>query len=157
MSILKYKHFFTVKNGKFEWESKEMLDFVRRNMEGKRGYAIFEEVNNDDKSDVYAYYFGGIIRRECMESNSFAGLTEKEIHEILMMETGNSNTITFEHPRDGRIIYDIPMDIKKWPKRRMGQYVEQVIALLNTEYQIYPKPSSHYKGNNYYMDKKTFK
>jgi len=156
MSVMKYKHFFTVEDGKFVFESKEMLSYIKRQFEGKRGYAIIEEVKDDISTDQYAYYFGGIIRKECMQSECFAGMKEMEVHNVLMMEVA-PRTITFEHPTKGRVIYQVSEDIKKWSKKRMAEYIEQVIALLTTEYQIYPKPSSHYKDNKFYMDKKTYK
>jgi len=154
MAELKYKHFFEVKDGKFIFEDKEMLDFIRRSFEGKKGYAIIEEVKKDISTDQYAYYFGGIIRRECMVSEAFGGMKESEVHNVLMMESGHSQTVTFAHPKKGRVVYEVPEDIKKWSMRKMVHYIEQVIALLNTEYEIYPKPSSHYKYNKYYMDQK---
>jgi hypothetical protein len=154
MAELKYKHFFKVENGKFIFEDKEMLDFVRKNLEGKRGYALIEEVKKDVSNDQYAYYFGGIIRKECMVSETFAGMKETEVHGVLMMETGFMQTVTFDHPVKGRVIYQIPEDIKKWSMKKMAGYIQQVIALLNTEYHIYPKPASHYKYNRFYMDPK---
>jgi len=157
MSEVKYKHFFTIKDGQFVWERKEMLDFDRKRLEGKRGYAIIEEVTEGPSTDQYAYYFGGIIRKECMVSNVFGGMKEKEVHTALLMESGFTTVVTFEHPTRGRVLYYTPEDIKRWSKRRMSEYIEQVIALLNTEYQIYPKPSEHYKDNKYYMDTKTLK
>lgn len=156
MAIVKYKHFFTVKDGQFVFEDKEMLAYIKRQFDGKRGYAIIEEVKDPNTVDQYAYYFGGIIRRECMPSNCFGGQTEYQIHCALMMETGHSHTITFAHPKDGRIVYDVPEDIKKFGKRKMSQYIEEVIALLTTEYNIHPKPSEHYKDNKYYMDPKKY-
>lgn len=152
MAELKYKHFFVVKDGKMIFEDREMLNFAKTNLEGKRGYALIEEVKKDISTDQYAYYYGGIIRKECMVSNDFAGLKESEVHGALMMETGHSTTVTYRHPKKGRVLYEIPEDVKKWSMRKMSQYVEEVIALLNTEYQIYPKPSSHYKYNRYYLD-----
>lgn len=133
-----------------------MLTYIKRQFEDKRGYAIIEEVKDDISVDQYAYYFGGIIRKECMNSECFGGMKEMEVHNVLLMEVAPL-TITFEHPTKGRQIYQVAPDIKKWSKKKMSEYIEQVIALLNTEYQIYTKPSSHYKGNNFYMDKKTYK
>jgi len=157
MSALKYKHLFTITGGKFIWESKEMLDFIRRDFEGKKGYAQFVEVKEGNTVDQYGYYFAGIIREACMTSNAFAGNTEYEVHCALMMETGHSHTSTFEHPKHGRIIYEVPQDIKKFGKKKMAAYVDQVIALLNSEYQIHPMPSKYFKDNKYYMDPKTYK
>jgi len=156
MPQVKYKHFFTIKNGKFVWDSEEMLNVIRIQYEGKRGYATFEEVNNGPSLDQYGYYFHGIIRMECMNSEAFGGMNEKEVHYALIMQI-DPQTITFHHPEKGRVIYHYPPDIKKWSVKKMAQYIEKVIALLNVEYHIYPKPSTHFKGNNYYMDKKIFK
>jgi len=155
MSEAKYKHFFTVREGKFIFESKGMLGFIKSQFEGKRGYAIFEEAHSGPSVDQYGYYFGGIIRSECMQSEAFQGHTEKQVHYILLMQI-DPQIISFEHPEKGRQIIEYPPDIKKWSKRKFAEYIEKVIALLETEYHIYPKPASHFKGNNYYMDKKVF-
>ena len=154
---VRYKHFFAVKDGKIIWERKEMLDFEKTQLEGKRGFAVFEEVTDGPSTDQYGYYFGGIIRKECMVSNAFAGQNVYQIHSALMMETGHTIVTTYEHPKRGRIIHEVPQDIKKWSVKTMRNYIEQVIALLNTDYQIYPKPSEHFKDNKYYMDPKRFK
>jgi len=157
MSQVKYKHFFVVKNGQFVFENKEMLNAVKQMLEGKRGFAIIEEEIKGPTIDQYAYYFGGIIRKECMNSEAFAGLSEKEVHSALMYEVGATITVSYLHPRKGRIIKEEPEDIKRWSVKRMIDHIDKVIAHLNIEYRIYPKPPEHYKDNKYYMDPKTIK
>ena len=83
---LKFQHRFSVINGKFIWDDKEMLEYKRKILEGKRGYAIIEELEEEISTNQWGYYFGGIIRQECMDSNVSAGWTDKEIHNHLFSE-----------------------------------------------------------------------
>ena len=92
-------------------------------MKTREAYALFEEVKEDISADQYGYYFAGIIRAECMVSECFGGMKESEVHNVLMMETGHSHTVTFRHPRRGRVVYEVPEDIKKWSMRKMASYI----------------------------------
>jgi hypothetical protein len=149
-----YKHFFTVKNGKFAWEEPDMFDLVRRRMEGKRGFAIIDEVDDKVTLNQFAYYFGGIIRMECMKSNVFYGLSEKEIHQMLF-ERLRGYTKTIEYP-DGRSERKFFVeDFSVYSKKDMSKYIEELIPLLITEFNIHPKPASNYKYNQFYINPKT--
>ena len=149
MRPLPYKHYFTVTDKKFVWEDTQMFDLKRSLLEGKRGYAIIEEVEERTTSSQLAYYFGGIIRQECMNSNCFAGWKEGEIHNHLLIEvTGTMRQI---HRPDGSTsLVEMPEDFDAImnSKKRMTEYISKVIAKLETEYQIYTKPSEHYKKTN---------
>ena len=72
MRELAYKHYFTVVGNKFLWEDQEMFRLKKKMLNGKKGYAIIEEEVDKASSNQLAYYFGGIIRKECMNSNTFA-------------------------------------------------------------------------------------
>lgn len=158
MKELNYKHFFVVRDGEFIWDDKEMFNYKKMSLEGRKGYAIIEQKSEDASPNQLAYYFGGIIRKECMRSESFGGWKEKQIHYFLLKEVRgemkyviypNGNKITTEVvPEFERIYRDVT---------KMSRYIEDVIAYLNTEMKIYPKPSSHYKKNRFFMDDKTMK
>jgi hypothetical protein len=158
MRPLPYKHYFNVRDNKYVWDDPEMFAVKKRMLEGKRGYAIIEEVDEESTSNQLAYYFGGIIRQECMNSNCFAGLKEKEIHNALLLEvTGSMRTI---HKSNGSAtLVEMPgdFDLIMRSKKKMAEYIEKVIALLNTEYNIFPKPSEHYKTNKYRIETQHFK
>lgn len=151
-----YKHFFKVVNGKFVWEEKDMLDYKRKALEGKRSYAIIEEQQDKISTNQYAYYFGGIIRRECMTSNTFHGLSDKEIHQILFSELRSTMKGILLLDGTTRLV-QVSEDFSSYGKKAMSKYIEELISYLNTEYEIYPKPAEHYKENRFYLNTKVYK
>lgn len=158
MKPLPYKHFFTVQNGKFVWEEPQMFKAKKLLLEGKRGYAVIEEISENASSNQLAYYFGGIIRQECMNSEAFAGLSEREIHNYLLTEVAGS--MRQIHRPDGSVsLIEMPGDFDsiKDNKKKMSEYLQKVIALLNTEWEIFPKSAENYKTNQFLMKKKHYK
>ena len=156
MKAPKYKHYFTVQNGKFVWEEKDMLEYKRRDLEGKRGYAIIEKAETDITPNQYAYYFGGIIRKECMVSDIFQGFSEMQIHQILFSELRSS--VKGVKMPDGRTrLHTVTEDFSAYNKDDMMKYIEELIPYLQTEYNIHPKPASHYKYNKFYIKEKVIK
>ena len=149
----KYKHFFQVINGKFIFKEEDMLEFKRKNLEGKRGYAIIEPVEDDITPNQYAYYFGGIIRKECMKSNTFQGLSEKEVHQVLFKDL-RSSVKGIKMPDGTTKLVTVTDDFGKYKKSDMQKYIEELIPHLQTEYNIHPKPASHYKYNKFYFNEK---
>jgi len=126
-----------------------MFLLKKKMLEGKRGYAIIEEEAENASSNQLAYYFGGIIRNECMNSNTFAGMKEMEIHNVLLFELRGTTRNIIMPDGSRKLIEMIPdFDQIKNSKKKMSEYLEEVIALLETEYDIYPKPSEHYKSTN---------
>jgi hypothetical protein len=158
MRPLSYKHYFTVIDEKFVWDDLEMFRLIKKTLDGKRGYAIIEEEVDKASSNQFAYYFGGIIRRECMSSNVFAGMSEKEIHNHLLFEVlGSVRNIAMG---DGttKVMNCIPdFDQIKDSKKQMTEYLEKLIPHLATEYNINVKPASMYKYNKYYIKTETIK
>jgi len=152
----KYKHYFTVREGKFVWEEKDMFEYKRKALEGRKGYAIIEEEAIKVTPNQYAYYFGGIIRRECMKSNVFHGLSEQQIHQVLFSELRSS--VKGIHLKDGTTrLVTVVEDFGKYNKEDMRKYIEELIPYLQTEYDIHPKPASHYKYNKFYLNEKLIK
>lgn len=151
-----YKHYFTVTNGKFVFEQKDMFEYKKRLLEGKRGYAIIEGVEDKITPNQYAYYFGGIIRIECMNSNVFTGLTESEIHQIIFKELRSYNK-SVEQPDGKTEIVTFTDDFSAYNKEDMRKYVEEVIPWLGETFKIYAKPPEHYKYNKYYMKTKVIR
>jgi len=149
----KYRHFFTVTDGKFIFEEDDMLEFKRRLLEGKRGYALIEEVEDDITPNQYAYYFGGIIRKECMKSNIFQGLSEMEVHQVLFSDL-RSSVIGIKMPDGTTRLKTVSEDFHKYGKKKMRLYIEELIPHLQVEYDIHPKPSTHYKYNKFYFNDK---
>lgn len=155
MKELDYKHYFTVVNGKFVFEQKDMLEYIKRSFEGKRGFAIIKPVKEDVSPNQYAYYFGGIIRKECMVSESFAGLKEAQIHEILLREV-EGDVKPIKNKVGVVKMVEVTPDFSSFSKRRMAEYIQKLIAHLQVEYDIHPKPAEHYKYNKFYIKPQTF-
>ena len=155
MKFLEYKHFFEIKNGVFIWEDPDMLEYKRKNLEGKRGFATIQEVIPGPSPNQYAYYFGGIIRSECLSSNTFAGWTEYEVHEVLLAEL-RSHTKVVEMADGKTIVKTVTDDFSKYDKEDMRLYIEELIPHLLNNYGIVVKPSEYYKYNKYRIDPKTF-
>ena len=149
-----YKHFFKVVDGRFIWEELDMFEYKRKVLEGKRGYAIIDEADDDISPNQYAYYFGGIIRKECMVSETFQGFTEKQVHQILFAEL-RSTTKGILMPDGATKTVMVSEDFDKYKKKDMMLYLDELIPHLNTEYRIYPKPASHYKFNRFYINDKS--
>jgi hypothetical protein len=156
MKAPQFKHYFNIRNGKFIWEAKDMFEYKRKALEGKRGYAIIEEEVDKVTPNQYAYYFGGIIRMECMNSEAFQGLTDKQIHSVLFAEL-RSSTKGILLPNGTTKLVQVTEDFSDYKKDDMRKYIEELIPYLNVEYQIYPKPSEHYKDNKFYINPKVYK
>jgi hypothetical protein len=126
------------------------------NLEGKRFYMILEEAEDDISPNQYAYYFGGIIRRECMNSNVFAGFSDKELHQILFAELRSKTQGV--HRTDGTVqLVTVTDDFSAYKKPDMTRYIEELIPHLAMEYGINVKPASHYKYNKFFLDTKIVK
>jgi len=147
----KYKHFFKVRDGKFIWEDEDMLEYKRKSLEGGRGYAIIEEAGDEITPNQYAYYFGGIIRKECMKSNTFQGLSEKQVHQVLFNEL-RSSVKGIKMPDGSTKLVTIAEDFSRYKLPDMQKYIEELIPHLQVEYNIHPKPASHYKYNKFYFN-----
>ena len=149
---IEFKHHFSVESGEFIWKDAEMFEFYKRKFAGRRGYAVIFETKDDPTPNQYAYYFAGIIRKECMQSNCFAGWTEKQISKFLLKEVmGITKQIKMP---DGTIKHVIlAPDFDSLGKEGMIEYISKLIPYLQTELDIYPKPSEHYKYNKFYLKK----
>jgi hypothetical protein len=152
----KFKHYFTVKEGKFIFEEKDMFEFKRKDLEGRRGYAIIERVGDQVTVNQWAYYFGGIIRKECMVSNIFQGLSEMQIHQVLFFDIRSSVKGILMPDGTTRLV-TVTEDFSSYGKEEMRKYIEEVIAHLQVEYDIHPKPAESYKYNRFHLKEKLVK
>lgn len=146
-SGLDYKHFFVVKDGETIYENKEMLSYFMKRLNGKRGYMLIREHEEEISPNQYAFYFGGIIRIECMASNCFAGLTDKQIHQVLLEEV-RGQEIVVTRPDGSSYYKTVTDDFGAFGKKKMSQYIDEVIAHLLITYHIQVKDPKQYSGYN---------
>ena len=128
-----------------------MFKYKKRSLEGGKSYAIIEEVGDEITPNQYAYYFGGIIRKECMKSNTFQGLSEKQVHQVLFTEL-RSQVKGIKMPDGTTKLVTVSEDFSRYKLPDMQKYIEELIPYLQVEYDIHPKPASHYKYNKFYFD-----
>jgi len=144
---LDFKHFFIVRDGELIYDNKEMLSFFVKRLEGKRGYLIVREYEEEVTPNQWAFYFGGIIRSECMNSDCFIGLTDKQIHQVLFSEL-RSKEIIITLPDGSTRQKTITDDFKAYGKRKMARYMDDVIKHLQVDYNIHVKDPKMYAGYN---------
>ena len=150
MDSIGFKHFFKVENNKIIFSDKEMLNFEKRKLEGKRGFLLFYEDEEKPSLSQYSYYFGVLIRKYCMNSNDFAAATQYDIHEYFLVELrGRAATIKKNNGRLRTIIAPGDFDHIRKSKKRFAEYITEVIALLNTDHDIFPLPPEHFKNPKY--------
>lgn len=147
---LRFKHYFRVFDGKIIFEDKGMLDLIKSKLEGKRAYMIIDQDKDKVSSNQYAFYFAGIIRKECMNSNVFKGLSEWEIHKILFSEL-RSYTASYAKADGTAMHKSITDNFEKYTISDMAEYLEELIAYLATEYGIYVKSKEQYSDTNKYI------
>lgn len=153
MADLSYKHFFKVENGNIVFEDKEMLDYEKRRLEGKRGYATLHEDEEKASTNQFRYYFGVVIRKYCLQSECFVGMSEYQVHEYFLMELRSQAASVLKKNGQLRTIV-IPGNFDKMrnSKKKFKEYIEEVIALLNTEFEIYPLPAEYFTHPKYNME-----
>ena len=152
----KFKHYFNIVNGIFIWDDKDMLEFKRRKLDGKRGYAIIDEEKENITPNQYAYYFGGIIRKECMVSDAFKGFSDRQIHQILFFDL-RSTTKGVKMPDETTKLVTVSEDFGTYGKKAMTEYIEELIPWLISEYNIHARPASHYEYNKFYVETRNTK
>jgi len=145
-----YKHFFHVKNGVFYWEEKDLFDYKRNKLEGKRGYAIIKRDIPGKSPNQRAYYMKGIIKETCLNSECFAGWNEYEVHDYLLKSIrGKPKIVKLKDGYERTILS--PPDFASFNKEKTSVYIEEVLAFLSYQHDIHPKPAEHYKYNKFEM------
>ena len=101
------------------------------------------------ESDLFAFYFGIIIRKECMNSEAFSTYyDEKELHNIFQrkLRTG----IRAKKGNHFRVEYqEFTDDVLQYDKKNFLQYLNDLKLYLESEFGIIIK-----NYEQYHMDKK---
>ena len=154
---LEYKHWFVCQDGKIYWDRPDFLRAKLHMLERRRGYAIITLAEEPVTPNQYAFYFGGIIRGECMHSNCFQNISEREIHDILFKELCSYTKEVIIQKKDGSIDHRMEKfteDFHHYGKRKMAEYLEKLIPYLEQEYGIIVKDPKDYKYNQYTVTRK---
>lgn len=93
-------------------------------MEGKDCYLILQENEENITKKQYAYFFKGIIKAECMNSEMFSTYTMEEIREIF-----ENLFLSEQDVVDGKLV-NKKVTIDKLTKVEFAKFIEKVIAWL---------------------------
>lgn len=150
-----YKHIFECKNGELKFDNPEMLKTQKQIFEGKKGYCVFYKIEDKPSTNQWAFLYGGIIKAECMNSNSFAAFkSESEILNYFAKELRSYNRIIVDKNGVNHII-DSFDDISTYNMRQLSTFIDEVIVFLSTEFGITVKHPESYKTQSrvYYKKK----
>ena len=109
-----------------------------------RYFITIEEENIKKSPSQLGFLFGGIYKAECMNSNAFSGLTEKEIHQALFSELEEYAKVYIDKNGNERIKMFVP-DFNSYTREETKDYIDKLIPHLATEYDIYIKTPEEYK------------
>lgn len=154
---LEYKHWFVCQDGKFYWDRPDLLRAKMHMLNNRRGFAIITYAKENITPGQYAFYFGGIIRGECMHSNCFQNVNEKEIHKLLFKELRTYTKEIILTKKDGSIEHSFESfteDFDSYSKEQMSKYIEELIPYLAEEYGIHIKDKNDYQYNQYVTTRK---
>lgn len=139
-------------NGKINYKELTLFNaFISKN-EGKDLIVSIEPKKNAISEDLYAFYFGIIIRKECMQSEAFSTYyDEYEIHQIfqeklrsyIVMENTGTEDAPLLVPK--RIVDNVLI----YSNEDFKLYVSDLITYLAHEFDIHVKEKSEYIIPNY--------
>ena len=76
------KHIGVIRNGQVKLYRSDLYRDCIRALEGKEIELIIKKKHNRTSKDTHGYYRGGIIKT-CLQYESFAHMTEEDLHEML--------------------------------------------------------------------------
>ena len=137
-----------VKNGVREYLRPLLHQEMLKKLEGKQFEEVIQQRFEDESPNQHAYYRGGIIKATCMEAEAFAGLSERDIHDIfanmfltyvrpvVVRFNGEERTFEVSHT-------DSTGDLGK---KRMSEFIDKVLNFL-AEQSIFPlTPEEYFYG-----------
>jgi hypothetical protein len=139
------KHYFKCSNGNLTFELPNVHTAQMQLLEGKKGYVVYTIEEEKITPNQRAFYYGGIIRGECMSSDAFKGFHSVEaISDYLVSELRTYVNI-ISYPDGTEKPIKVRDDISKYNIKQFAAYIEEVIAFLLTEFNIEVKPPEFYK------------
>lgn len=136
----------TVRHGQRYYHKPMLVQKIIDDLEGQEFEEIIKKKEKGKTHLQLAYYYGGIIKKTCMQSTLFEGWTEKEIDAFFKDEF-----LTYYATKsvDG-VEKDFPVveGLSKLTTQEMGQYTERVIQWL-AEHDIIVLTPDEYRLNKY--------
>jgi hypothetical protein len=150
MAVLNTNPRFKAKvvNSVLKYDNQELFSSVLQKFNNKDVVVTIELTHTPIDKDLYAFYFGIIIRKECMSSEQFQGsFNEMDIHEMLQKEFRNyvrvAETIRDDGTIDREAVYCVDNTLL-YDKSNFMAYLNDVILYLGSEFNIHVKDYDQY-------------
>lgn len=129
-----------VQNGKIKYFKPTFVEQQLLSLEGKQVGMIVFEKDPAVTEDMHGFLRGGIIRGVCMQTEMFAGNTEKEIYNILKEKCGFyiERSIHFGNETITQRDY---LHMDSCGKKRGRQFIDEIVRYLAEHDIIVPDPS----------------
>lgn len=137
------KHKGTIINGKKVYDFPKVHQARLDSLEGKRFEETLEAEHEKVTKYQWGYYFGGIIKGTCMNSEIFNGWTFNEIKKGLLTSLRTTDKVVI-FPNGNEKIMKYTDDLKQYSKSEMVKYIDDVLNFL-AELEIHPLPPDYYK------------
>lgn len=133
-----------VRNGSIIYKNETIFSSQIRKFEGKNVVITIENDSPPISEDLYAFYFGIIIRKECLGSDSFMGnfYSEKELHEIFQYKLRRwvkTNTINGKTEVTEKVD-----DVLQYSQEDFAKYINDLKIYLEAEFGIVIKDYKEY-------------
>ena len=125
---------------------KEQLD----SLNGKEVNLMLQEPKVKTTDDQYAYYRAAIVRNACKKgSEMFGGWKEEEIHSFFCQEFLTDTKILLLD--DDAMEVKITSSTSKIGKKKMSDFIQQVIVWCAEQEIVVPTPEEYYADNSEYI------
>lgn len=148
MSIQVY-HTGIVRNGKPYFDLFKLYNAELLQLEGKRFQMTIQKEHVPKTQAQRGYYFGGIIRKSCMSTESFGGWEFDEIDNYLRRSVRTRKKVVVNKEGEERTVDFVDADIEHYTKDEMAQYINDVLDYLALYHEIHPLEASKYKYGKY--------
>lgn len=143
-----------VKNGRRIYNKPELLQRVLNDLDGRDFEEYITERPEGKTPSQRAYYFGGIIKKTCMESEPFRGWSFDEIDHFFRQKFISYKTT--KSIEGIEITFNVVDDISSLSKKKMSEFIDRVIQFLDEHEIKVLSPGEYYYGKYQLPDQKIF-
>jgi hypothetical protein len=143
-------HYGTVKNGRIIYDRPVFYQAELQKLDGKDVKVVIEERKEKKTIPQLAFYFGGIIRKTCLESTLFEGWMDEEIDQFFRHRF-LSYIKTMRYPDNTSAAVKVINELRDLSKDEMTMFISHVIRFLN-ENGIEVLEPEMYKYNKYLQE-----
>lgn len=135
-----------VRNGKRIYHKPILVEKIIEQLEGQQFEEVIKKKEKGKSHSQLAYYFGGIVKKTCMECTLFEGWTEKEIDAFFRQEfIGYVATKVIDGKQENFLVAE---HLSNLTVAEMANFIDRVTQWL-AEHEIYVLTPDEFKLNKY--------